>query len=195
MAPDENPIPCRDPRAERSRCAALAAARELLLDEGWEAVTHARVAERAGMARTTVYRHWPDATDLVLDALAEEKSERHPRPTGVLRDDLVADLDAFRLQLRDPRIERVMVTIIERSAVDEEFGAARASLARQGTRPLAEILRAAIGRGELPACLDIDRVVEQLCGPMLFRHLVLRKPVTKRYVEVLVDDVLRAHTV
>ncbi|MFE7278597.1 TetR family transcriptional regulator [Streptomyces sp. NPDC057623] len=44
------------PRARRSREAALAAAIELLVEGGPELVTHAAVAERAGVGRATVYR-------------------------------------------------------------------------------------------------------------------------------------------
>jgi len=44
-----------DPRALRSRAAALAAATELLVEGGPENVTHATVAKRAGIGRATVY--------------------------------------------------------------------------------------------------------------------------------------------
>ncbi|MFF4260107.1 TetR family transcriptional regulator [Streptomyces sp. NPDC001663] len=46
-----------DPRALRSRAAALVSATELLVDGGPEKVTHAAVAGRAGIGRATVYRH------------------------------------------------------------------------------------------------------------------------------------------
>jgi len=48
-----------DPRVVRTRRDVLAAAREVLLEEGWEGVTVSRVADRSGYARTTLYRHWP----------------------------------------------------------------------------------------------------------------------------------------
>src|SRR3954451_18071153 len=61
-----------DPRARRSRAAALTAATELLVEGGPERVTHAAVAVRAGVGRATVYRHWPDQQSLLFDALAND---------------------------------------------------------------------------------------------------------------------------
>jgi len=46
-----------DPRVVRTRRDVLAAARAVLLEEGWERVTVSRVADRSGYARTTLYRH------------------------------------------------------------------------------------------------------------------------------------------
>lgn len=88
-----------DPRAEHSRAQALQAARALLAEEGWEAATHLRVAERSGLGRATVYRHWPDPVALRRDALSEEALVFHTVPTGDLRADLVAELEAIRAEL------------------------------------------------------------------------------------------------
>jgi AcrR family transcriptional regulator len=52
-----------DPRVVRTRLAVLEAATMLLRTEGPGAVTHARVAEAAGVGRATIYRHWPDQGD------------------------------------------------------------------------------------------------------------------------------------
>ena len=86
--------PTVDPRVTRTRHAVLAAAREVLLDEGWEGVTLGRVAERSGYARTTLYRHWPQRLDLLRDLIREEARLAHTTPMGDLRDDLVAELEA-----------------------------------------------------------------------------------------------------
>ncbi len=85
-----------DPRVARTRVAVLTAAREVLVDDGWEGVTVARVAERSGYARTTLYRHWPQRLDLLRDLIRAEASVAHSTPSGDLRADLVAELEAFR---------------------------------------------------------------------------------------------------
>lgn len=72
--------------------AVLTAAREVLVDEGWEGVTVARVAERSGYARTTLYRHWPQRLDLLRDLIREEAAVAHSVPGGELRADLVAEV-------------------------------------------------------------------------------------------------------
>ncbi|HYA68777.1 MAG TPA: helix-turn-helix domain-containing protein, partial [Acidimicrobiales bacterium] len=57
---------------ERTRQAVLAAASAILEEQGWEAVTHVAVSERSGVGRTTLYRHWPDATALLIEVIAAE---------------------------------------------------------------------------------------------------------------------------
>ncbi|WP_163511686.1 TetR/AcrR family transcriptional regulator [Fodinicola acaciae] len=56
-------------RSRRTREALLAATRELLTDGGFEAVTMAAVADRAGVSRRGVYLHFPSRSELI-DELA-----------------------------------------------------------------------------------------------------------------------------
>lgn len=52
-------------RSRRTRSALLAATRELLEEEGFETLTMAAVAERAGVSRRAVYLHFPSRSELV----------------------------------------------------------------------------------------------------------------------------------
>ena len=81
-----------DPRARRSCAAALAAATELLVEGGPERVTHAAVAERAGVGRATVDRHWPDQQALLFDALANDVRLLLAFGEGPIRHQLVSQL-------------------------------------------------------------------------------------------------------
>jgi AcrR family transcriptional regulator len=55
----------RDPRIEQ---AALAAARELLVEVGYQRLTVAAVAGRAGTTKAALYRRWPSLPHLVYEA-------------------------------------------------------------------------------------------------------------------------------
>lgn len=52
-------------RSRRTRAALLAAARGILEEQGFEALTTTAVAERAGVTRRAVYMHFPTRADLV----------------------------------------------------------------------------------------------------------------------------------
>ncbi|MEO0605338.1 MAG: helix-turn-helix domain-containing protein, partial [Myxococcota bacterium] len=91
----------RDPRVVRTHGAVLRAAADLLLSEGWDHVTHARVARAAGFSRATVYNHWPSRTDLLRAAFEHIGAVEHTPSTGDLRADLVAELDLYRRVLID----------------------------------------------------------------------------------------------
>src|SRR3546814_12955780 len=98
-----------DPRVVRTRRHVLAAARTVLVEEGWQRVTVTRVADRSGYARTTLYRHWPQRLDLLRDLITEAVHLLHTVPTGDVRADLVAELDAFRMAITKTALGRGMI--------------------------------------------------------------------------------------
>ncbi|MCF2527016.1 TetR/AcrR family transcriptional regulator [Yinghuangia soli] len=69
-----------DHRANQ-RSALLQAARDLLLTDGAGAVTFTAVAERAGLARNSVYKYFADRRDLLTALVADAT----PRWTGPIR--------------------------------------------------------------------------------------------------------------
>src|SRR6266487_3976075 len=76
-----------DPRVERSRMVVLEAAVDELADAGYGGVTIESVAARAGVAKSTIYRHWPDKLALIADAF--ETFHEHMVPnvaTGTARE-------------------------------------------------------------------------------------------------------------
>ena len=77
----------QDPRLVRSRAKVLAAATELLIESGPRGITVDAVAERSGVAKSTLYRHWSSVQELLVDvmrcnvpaATAIDLSRRLPR--------------------------------------------------------------------------------------------------------------------
>jgi AcrR family transcriptional regulator len=182
-----------DPRVTRTRHAVLAAAREVLLDEGWEGVTLGRVAERSGYARTTLYRHWPQRLDLLRDLIREEARLAHTTPMGDLRDDLVAELEAFRSAVTSTGLGRVMIAIGQQARDDAELADLNRSMRAEGARVLEAIVVDAVAAGDLPRGLRADAAVAQLVGPVLFRYLFEdHDALDREYVVSVVDWFLGA---
>lgn len=179
-----------DPRVARNNAAALTAARELLLERGWEAVTHVAVAARSGVGRTTLYRHWPDAAAMLRDLVAHALDTKTPAPTGHLRDDLIAMVEVFRSQLHDPVMERIMRLNIERAGVDPAFGRIKDALFERGGTAYQEVFDAARAAGDLTVDVDVARATERLLGPLLFRRLMADQDFDHTYVVEVVDDFL-----
>lgn len=160
-----------DPRVVRTRRDVLAAARDVLVEEGWERVTLARVAERSGYARTTLYRHWPQRLDLLRDLIGEQVRHLHTVPSGDLRADLIAELEAFRVAVTTSGLGQMMIAIGQQAREDAELADLSSSVRADGARVLQEIMAAGVSRGELEPGLDRDLAVAQLVGPVLFRYL------------------------
>ncbi|MFR0357516.1 TetR/AcrR family transcriptional regulator [Streptomyces sediminimaris] len=55
-------------RGNETRARLLQAAAELIVEEGWGAVTTRKVADRAGVRQGLVHYHFPTVTDLLIDA-------------------------------------------------------------------------------------------------------------------------------
>src|SRR6202046_2144282 len=69
-----------NPRVRRTRERILAAARELLSEVGPAGLTYSLLAERAGVTRQTLYRHWPARPALLLGLILEGADGGHPEP-------------------------------------------------------------------------------------------------------------------
>ncbi len=182
-----------DPRVGRTKLAALAAASAILEEQGWEAVTHMAVSERSGVGRSTLYRHWPDATALIIEVISAKAVGHEAVPTGDLRVDLVTELERLRRRLQDPVCERGMATVMERAAVDPDFGDMRASITADATKTMRSILKAAGVSGVLDVGAGMDLLVAQLAGPLVFRRLFARQEITRGFVAQIVDSFLVAH--
>jgi AcrR family transcriptional regulator len=180
-----------DPRTLRSRTAMLEAARSLLAEEGWDAVTHARVAETAGVGRATAYRHWSTVNELALEAASVEIESASAKVTGDLRSDLVAELRALRTALVDRGLKQLMVLVMERAIHDPEFRVIQNQLNERGGENLRNLLRDAVKRGDLRSSVDLEEMVSQLAGPIIYEVLLHDQTVTDKRVTRLVDFVLR----
>lgn len=170
----------------RTRAAIGDAVRELFAEEGWDAITHQRVAERAGTGRNTVYRHFPDRTSLLLHA-GNFDDVHHAPITGDLRVDLIEELKGFRRELFDGIVGNVIAAMVERADHDPEIGPMRDALVEAGSRQTADLIGAAVAEGRMSDTVSVDDLLAQLCGPLVFARLCQGVRPTDRAVEHLVD--------
>lgn len=71
------------------RAKVLAAASELVASNGLQNVTMPEIAQRAGVAATSLYRRWGDIGSLLLDMATERLSQKFPMPEeGSIKEDL-----------------------------------------------------------------------------------------------------------
>jgi AcrR family transcriptional regulator len=184
-----------DPRVDRTRVAVLHAVRELLNEDGWDAVTHARVAERSGAGRTTVYRHWPERIDLVREAFEFEFGvTRGPEPVGELRTDLIAALEAIRFELVDRDGRQMLIATIARAEFDDQVRHMKKVLLDNALQTLRKILANAIAAKEFVPSVEVEKAVAALVGPMIMQLLVTDSEVGPERTLELVDSFLIAHT-
>jgi AcrR family transcriptional regulator len=161
-----------DPRIARSRTKMLAAATELLVEDGPRGVTVDAVAERSGVAKSTLYRHWASVHELLVDVM------RCNVPDAV-----AVDLDAgFEAALRAwvdhgvttltaPEWARILPALLDLRAHAPEIAELLAADFEAKLETIASILRLGAAEGRLPAGLDPRLVTQTLIGPLVLAVL------------------------
>jgi len=181
--------PDNDRRVVRTRRDIGATVRILLVDEGWDAITHQRVADHSGYGRNTVYRHFPDRTALLLHAGIFEDDGEHSTPTGEPRADLLAETTAFRDILFHGPLGTLLSVIVERAERDPEVISMRDQIVASGTAITRSALLAAQEAGEVDPNESIDALVSRVCGPVLYARMCLAKPPSDDEIKQIVDAV------
>jgi AcrR family transcriptional regulator len=181
-------------RAERSRRAILDATRDLLAAEGGvRALTVEAVAERSGVAKTTIYRRWRDKWELALDAVMIDMVPRLAGGDDV--GDTRAELITFAGSVVDLLGTRpfgpAMQALVSVIATEPELAYDYRMRAIQPRRErLAQLIERGVARGDLRPDTDVEILHEFLLGPIFYRLLLSGGPLDDGLAERLVDQVL-----
>lgn len=178
------------PRSEEARRKALAAAGDLLIERGVGAFSIEEVAARSGVAKTTIYRHWPERASLIIDTVRSTFEHVGTPDTGSLRGDLEAYFTGMVRADLSGRIGQLMPCVIDAASRDPEIGSLFERIKDEREYPVRTIVERAQARGELPADLDSRVVLGTIVGPIVFRKIVQRLPIDESYVRGCLDVVL-----
>ena len=179
------------PRSEQSRTAILSAARDLLVELGYERLTIESIAGQAHVSKQTIYRWWSSKSAVVADAVLDGVAPSE----GLLiqqTDDLDGDLNAWWAEVLqafgDPH-QVSMVRALAAAAADNQ--AESELLYVRVTQPLADALVARLQRGQtanqVRADLYLSAVTDALFGALLFWVLTGRRSLD----QVAAQDLLR----
>lgn len=178
-------------RSARVRRAVLEAALAELAESGYGGLNVEAVARRAGVHKTTVYRHWPDRERLVTDALMQRSDEELPVPdTGALRSDLVGLAMAVVAQLTQPRVTTLIRMLVAEGPRLPAFRETARAFWTARFERTAWVVQRAIDRGELPPETNVPMVLESLIAPLYLRLLVTGGDLSEEFVVGAVDLLL-----
>ena len=179
-----------DERVRRSRAAVLAATSALLFERGYSGVSVDEVARRSGVAKTTIYRHWPARTDLLRDACANIGTPQTAPDLGSLRADVAALMGALAEALTTAPWTSVLPSIVDAGERDPDMAEMYRRLQQGYSAPFEAAIRRGIDRGELPADTDVAALAAALIGPLFFRRWFAREPLTEGFVGEIVRIVV-----
>ena len=185
------------------------AAWDLLHSAGYAGLSVDEVAERAGVAKTTLYRRWPTKDHLAIAVAARMLGEVPIPDTGDLQADLTEFASALAVQLNRVRAAGTPHSADQADQADQadrsaglvaELAAAaarhrdigelvRAGFAVRHALAQARLQRAREREGLRPG-IDPELLIEQLVGPIYYRVLITGAPVDRGYAARLTAAVL-----
>ena len=180
----------QDPRIERTRRVVLDAALALLVERGYGEVTIEAVAAESGVAKSTIYRHWPSRLELINDAFLELKPTLPVPPEGNVRERLIVVLEHLAQDVAASRWSACLPALIDAAEHDPAARELNFRLASTGRQSLAGLLAEGVRTGELPADLDTVLIAEALAGPIILRRLMSAEPLAPTDVRHLVNQVV-----
>jgi AcrR family transcriptional regulator len=187
-APD---IGALDERVQRSRKTVLDATTQLLVERGFAGATVDEISRRSGVAKTTIYRHWPTRTDLLRNACSTLGTPLDIPDAGSVEADATALVKKLAYLLRSAKWTSVLPSIIDAAERDAEVADMYSKLQQTYSAPFKTIIERAIRKGELPPKTDDAMLIAALTGPLFYRRWFSREPLTDDFAKRIVRQVLR----
>lgn len=162
----------RDPHADQ---AILAAARDLMAEGGMASLTVEGTAQRAGVAKTTVYRRYPTKLDLSVAAVAELIVGRPEGPSveGRIRE----GLDLFERSFGSPGSQAAYLSVAAAAAMNADM---HERFTRDVLNVIAEQVAASIQEardsGDASQDASDDFCYDVLIGTLIHRYVIRQLP-------------------
>jgi AcrR family transcriptional regulator len=177
------------PRSAESRRAIIQSAMGILQNDGYAALNIEAIAAKAGVSKQTIYRWWPSAAFIVLEALtADMQGQDALAPdVGSLKGDL---LELVRPTVRALAQRRgpVFQALIAEAQADPRFAEAfRSSLMAAHRDTVRAIVGRAQLRGEVAFDADLELAADMIYGPILYRLLNGHAPLDETFAYGLAD--------
>lgn len=171
------------PRSERVRRAILDATRAVVEQGGYAAATIETIAARAHVAKSTIYRWWPNRAALVVDLLMEMAADAVPMPSG--RDPLLAVRKEMGgiAAAADHLMGRLLTSLVSEAQHDPEIRAALLEgLFHPRSEATAKMVRKAQAAGLVREDIPAHVAVDLLVGPLFYRMLLRHQPLNAAFV-------------
>ncbi len=177
-------------RSARVKQAVLDSALVELTETGYANFSLTRVAKRAGVHESTVYRRWPKREDLVIAAAMHFADAGLPVPdTGDLATDLEIVITNI-VQLFETSIGRALIALSFSLHAVPDFSQPALAFWRARIETGQAVFERAIARGDWPPDYDRSAAFAELVGPLLARRFLLQEAVTPEVITSRVRSVL-----
>lgn len=177
-------------RGAGARQRVLEAALAVLDEVGLPGFTMEAIARRAGASKATLYRHWPTAGALMVDAMDATFQPLPVPDTGRVDTDVAELLTAFVTLLEHTPFPRLLAAFIDAAERDPALADLHADLTRRRREPLLAVLARGREHGQLPADADLEMLTDLLTAPLFYRRFIAHRPIPPELVAGVIAQVL-----
>lgn len=180
--------------SERTQRAVFKAASVLLRSKGGAATfTMERVASRAKIAKTTLYRWWPTKIALLMEVFEQAATKRllGMQLYGSVDADLRHLLRGLLRLLRSTSAGAAVIGMIIEAQLNPKLAPIfREEFVVRGRVLTRRALLQALRKGDLPSGTNIDLAIDILSGAIWYRLLLANAPLDNAYADGIVDVLL-----
>lgn len=180
-----------DPRVERSRMVILTAAVEELADVGYGRVRIESIAARAGVGKSTIYRHWRDKLALIADAFETFHEQMVPDLGDLpVRDAVALLLGHVAEVVVDSTFSRCIPALIEGAERDQRVREFHHRYSAERRQSIIDLITRGIREGQIKPGVDPELATATLLGAIFYQRLMTGNPFDPAAAVQLVDLVL-----
>lgn len=187
---DDTPRGRGRPRDAGIDARVIAAALELLAEEGFTGANIQAISRRSGVHSSAIYRRWPTRVELIEEAVFPGLDVAAVRPSGDLRRDLRRFLRSYLRILGSPAARAAAPGLL----ASYQSGATARNTedwVRVSARPQFQDIICAAPAGSVDPDLDPDDVFDMLLGAIMGHVLVPTLAGRPRFVERTADLAIR----
>ena len=154
-------------------------------------MTMEAIAVTADVARTTIYRRWPNKESVIMDAFPEEVGPAIAFPTlPNVRENLRRQMKLLAKVFRG-KAGLLIRSLLAEAQFNSELQAAFRErwIAKRRASAIAVIM-AGIASGEIPSRIDPDILLDVLYGGLYYRLLIGTGAISDDYVDSVWDTVV-----
>jgi AcrR family transcriptional regulator len=173
MAAFPSPIMARTP-SKASHQAILTAFVKLIECQRIEDITTEDIAQAAGASKSTLYKHWADKDELLIEVIEQLVSTMPAADSGNFQNDAVQVLRNMFVEDKKGPFARIWSKLFAYTVGRPDFCAAvnQGLIKHTPKQTLVAIIRAAVEAGEFSAQLDVEFALDLLAGPLLHHRFL-----------------------
>jgi AcrR family transcriptional regulator len=178
-------------RPQEIEAAIIDTAFEDLREHGFRGVTIESISAKTGIAKTSIYRRWPNKAAMVMDAFLFRigpgiEFSSKPRYVASIRLQMLALAKAFRGPFGS-----MIKALLGEAQFDAELAEAfRTRWINPRREAAKEVIQAAIRNKELRADIDLDQALDALYGGLYYRLMIGSGPLSDACVRGIFSAVM-----